>query len=28
VTAYNKPKAPFNWISTADSIQEKLQRLC
>jgi len=28
VTAYNKTKAPFNWTATADSILEKLQRLC
>jgi len=28
VAAYNKTKAPFNGIATADSIQEKLQRLC
>ena len=26
--AYNKTKAPFNWTATADSILEKLQRLC
>jgi hypothetical protein len=28
VAAYNKSKAPFNWSATADSILEKLQRLC
>jgi putative transposase len=28
VAAYNKNKAPFNWTATADSILEKLQRLC
>ena len=28
VAAYNKTKAPFNWIATADSILKKLQRLC
>jgi putative transposase len=28
VAAYNKTKAPFNWSTTADSILEKLQRLC
>lgn len=28
VAAYNKTRAPFNWIATADSILEKLQRLC
>jgi len=28
VVAYNKTKAPFNWTATADSILEKLQRLC
>jgi putative transposase len=28
VAAYNKSKAPFNWTATADSILEKLQRLC
>ncbi|MEB3272004.1 MAG: hypothetical protein VKJ44_10240 [Synechococcus sp.] len=28
VAAYNKAKAPFNWTATADSILEKLQRLC
>jgi putative transposase len=28
VAAYNKTKAPFNWSATADSILEKLQRLC
>ena len=28
VEAYNKTKAPFNWTATADSILEKLQRLC
>jgi putative transposase len=28
VAAYNKTKAPFNWTATADSILEKLQRLC
>ena len=28
VAAYNKTKALFNWIATADSILEKLQRLC
>jgi putative transposase len=26
--AYDKTKAPFNWTATADSILEKLQRLC
>lgn len=26
--SYNKTKAPFNWTATADSIAEKLQRLC
>ncbi|QPN60137.1 IS630 family transposase [Synechococcus sp. CBW1002] len=28
VAAYNKTRAPFNWTATADSILEKLQRLC
>jgi putative transposase len=28
VAAYNKTKAPFNWSAAADSILEKLQRLC
>lgn len=28
VATYNKTKAPFNWSATADSILEKLQRLC
>jgi putative transposase len=28
VAAYNKTKAPFKWTATADSILEKLQRLC
>jgi len=28
VAAHNKTKAPFNWSATADSILEKLQRLC
>lgn len=28
MAAYNKTKAQFNWIATADSIPEKLQRLC
>ena len=28
VAAYNKSKAPFNWNAPADSILEKLQRLC
>jgi putative transposase len=28
VAAYNKTKASFNWTATADSILEKLQRLC
>jgi hypothetical protein len=28
VAAYNKTKAPFNRTATADSIMEKLQRLC
>jgi putative transposase len=28
VAAYDKIKAPFNWTATADSILEKLQRLC
>ncbi len=29
VAAHNKTtKAPFNWTATADSILEKLQRLC
>jgi putative transposase len=28
VAGYNKTKAPFNWTATADSILEKLQRLC
>jgi putative transposase len=28
VADYNKTKAPFNWTATADSILEKLQRVC
>ena len=28
VAAYDKTKAPFKWTATADSILEKLQRLC
>ena len=28
VAAYDKTKAPFQWTATADSILEKLQRLC
>jgi hypothetical protein len=28
VAAYHKTKAPFNWTATADSILEKLERLC
>jgi putative transposase len=28
VTAYNQNSAPFIWTATADSILEKLQRLC
>jgi putative transposase len=28
LAAYNDTKAPFNWTATADSILEKLQRLC
>ena len=28
VAAYNKNKAPFHWTATADSILDKLQRLC
>ncbi|MFZ0407181.1 MAG: IS630 family transposase, partial [Cyanobium sp.] len=28
VAAYNKNTAPFIWTATADSIFEKLQRLC
>jgi putative transposase len=28
VVAYDKTKAPFQWTATADSILEKLQRLC
>ena len=28
VAAYNKNSAPFIWTATADSILEKLQRLC
>jgi putative transposase len=28
VAAYNKTKTHFNWTATADSILEKLQRLC
>jgi putative transposase len=28
VAVYNKTKAPFNWTATADSVLEKLQRLC
>jgi putative transposase len=28
VAAYDKTKTPFNWTATADSILEKLQRLC
>ena len=26
--SYNKTQAPVNWTATADSILEKLQRLC
>ena len=26
--AYNKTSAPFVWTATADSILEKIQRLC
>ena len=28
VAAYDKTKAPFTWTATADSILQKLQRLC
>ena len=28
VAVYNKTKAPFSWTAPADSILEKLQRLC
>jgi putative transposase len=28
VEAYDKTKVPFQWTATADSILEKLQRLC
>ena len=28
VASYNKNKAPFAWTATADSILEKLSRLC
>ena len=28
MAAYNKTKAPFNWTATADSILEKIQKLC
>jgi putative transposase len=28
VASYNKTKTPFNWTATANSILEKLQRLC
>jgi putative transposase len=28
VAAYNKTKGRFNWTATAESILEKLQRLC
>ena len=28
VAAYDKTKVPFKWTATADSILEKLQRLC
>jgi putative transposase len=28
VAAYDKTKTPFQWTATADSILEKLQRLC
>ncbi len=28
VAAYNQAKAPFDWTATADSLLEKLQRLC
>jgi putative transposase len=28
VAAYNKNTAPFSWTATADSILEKIQRLC
>lgn len=28
VGAYNRNTAPFIWTATADSILEKLQRLC
>jgi putative transposase len=28
ISHYNKRSAPFSWTDTADSILEKLQRLC
>ncbi len=28
VEAYDKTKTPFQWTATADSILEKIQRLC
>jgi putative transposase len=28
IVNYNKGSAPFSWTATADSILEKLQRLC
>ena len=28
VVAYDKTRAPFQWTASADSIPEKLQRLC
>jgi putative transposase len=28
IAHYNKRSAPFSWTATADSILEKLQRLC
>ncbi|MFN9659151.1 MAG: IS630 family transposase, partial [Cyanobacteriota bacterium] len=28
IANYNKGSAPFSWTATADSILEKLQRLC
>jgi len=28
VAAHNMTKAPFKWTATADSILEKIQRLC
>lgn len=28
VVTYDKTKAPFQWSATANTIQEKLQRLC